>query len=62
MCYMIEVFKSLNKLNPELMWEIFKFRETPYSLRYGKPLTLPQTIKPYLEQPTTTYKGCRYTC
>ena len=41
---MIEVFKSLNKLNPEFMWEIFKFKETPYSLRYGKPLTLPQTI------------------
>ena len=23
------------------MWEIFKFKETPYSLRYGKPLTQP---------------------
>ena len=31
------------------MREIFKFKETPYSLRrYGKPLTLPQTInRPY---------------
>ena len=41
---MTEVFKSLNKLNPNFMWEIFRFKETPYSLRCGKPLTLPQTI------------------
>ena len=58
---MIEFFKSMNKFNPEFMWEIYKFKETPYSLRYGKPLTLSQPInrqfqgKPYLEQPTTTY-------
>ena len=41
---MTEVFKSLNKLNPNFMWEIFRFKETPYSPRCGKPLTLPQTI------------------
>ena len=32
---MTEVFKSLNKLNPKFMWKIFKFKETPYSLRCG---------------------------
>ena len=39
-----EVFKSLNKLNPMFMWEIFESKVTPYSLRSGKSLTLPPTI------------------
>ena len=38
---MTEVFKSLNKLNPEFMWDCFEFKNTPYNLRSVKTVILP---------------------
>ena len=40
---MIEVFKSLNRLNPEMLWEIFTPKESHYILRNGSNLSLPRT-------------------
>jgi len=40
---MIEVFKSLNSLNPVFMSEMFDTKKTPYSLRSSKLLKLPAT-------------------
>ena len=44
---LIEIFKSLNSLNPEFMWGIFKSKQTPYNFRSGASLKLPcsNTIK-----------------
>ena len=36
-----EVFKSLNEINPEYMWDIFEEKCMPYKLRAGMLLTLP---------------------
>ena len=38
---MCEVYKSLNHLNPSFLWDFFKHKETPYSLRKGPLLELP---------------------
>ena len=40
---MIEVFKSLNHLNPAIMWDMFLPKPTLYNLRSGIDLKLPQT-------------------
>ena len=37
----IEVFKSLNQLNPELMWNTFTLRDKSYNLRQGSSLIIP---------------------
>ena len=39
---MIEVYKSLNSLNPEFMWSMFLPKDCPYNLRLGNVLTLPK--------------------
>lgn len=38
---LMEVFKSLKRLNPELMWNLFSENHVKYSLRRGKILKLP---------------------
>ena len=40
---MTEVFKCLNKLNPEFMWGYFVHKETPYTLRSLNTVKLPPT-------------------
>jgi hypothetical protein len=40
---LIEVFKSLNQVNPKFMWKIFVPKSMRYSLRSGKTLKLPTT-------------------
>ena len=40
---MIEVFKSLYKLNPEFMWNMFTLKELSYKLRSSKLLCLPSS-------------------
>ena len=40
---MTEVFKCLNKLNPEFMWDFFSQNETPYALRSINTVKLPPT-------------------
>ena len=41
----IEVFKSLQKLNPELLWDIFVTKKPVVNLRSGKLLSLPPNGK-----------------
>ena len=38
----IEIFKSLQYLNPEIMWDSFKFKSEPYHLRQGISLQIPK--------------------
>ena len=38
---LVEIFKSLNLLNPEFMWDVFKVKDSPYNLRSGTSLKLP---------------------
>lgn len=40
---MIEVFKSINRLNPEFMWDLFVKNKSRYNLRSGNTLVLPPT-------------------
>ena len=42
---MTEVYKSINHLNPQFMWNLFELKEVPYSLRGGNKLVLPPTKK-----------------
>ena len=39
---MIEIYKSINGLNPSFMKNIFVERELPYNLRTSKGIILPQ--------------------
>ena len=38
---MLEVYKSRNKLNTEFKWDLFRVKESPYSLRAGEVLIIP---------------------
>ena len=38
---LIEVYKSLHKINPEFMWNLFTYKETNTSFRRGQLLALP---------------------
>ena len=40
---LVETYKSINKLNPEIMWDSFKIKEVTYSLRNSSLLKLPNT-------------------
>jgi len=40
---MTEVYKSMNHLNPEFMWNMFHIVDIPYLLRRGTKLVLPST-------------------
>ena len=40
---LIEVYKSLHKLNPSFMWEVFSHKSDKHNLRTGNRLQLPQT-------------------
>ena len=40
---MIEVFKTVNKINPEIMRDIFEQKSTTYTLRCGNVLLIPET-------------------
>lgn len=40
---LVEVFKSLNGLNPEFMQDYFRLKQLPYALRKSNLLTLPAT-------------------
>ena len=37
---MTEVFKTVNKINPEFMRDVFKQKSTTYNLRYGNVLKI----------------------
>ena len=36
-----EIFKSVNRLNPDIMWDTFDIRPNTYSLRQGSCLVIP---------------------
>ena len=38
----IEVFKCLNKLNPEIMWNFFTLKDNSYKLRQGSTVIVPR--------------------
>ena len=38
-----EVYKSVNNLNPQFMWNYFNFSTLPYKLRKGNKVNLPET-------------------
>ena len=38
----VEIYKSVNNLNPEFMWCFFKGRNHQYKLRSGPSLVIPQ--------------------
>ena len=38
---MLEVYKSINRINPEFMWDLFQLKATPYNMRAGSLLSLP---------------------
>ena len=40
---MLEVCKSVNHMNPRIMWNLFTEKEISYSLRAGKKFVLPPT-------------------
>ena len=42
-CLMIEIYKCLNNLNPEFMWNIFNLNENPQNLSRQNNLILPPT-------------------
>ena len=40
---MTEIYKSINKLNPSFMWNLFEVKEVNYNLRSKRILKLPTT-------------------
>ena len=40
---MIEIYKSISRLNPQFMWSFFMHKDIPYNLRKGPILGLPKT-------------------
>ena len=39
---MVEIFKSLNRISPEIMWDMFEPKPTSYNLRSGNTVKLPK--------------------
>lgn len=54
----LEIFKSLNCLNPEFMWSYFNINITPYNLRKGQILNLPLTKSTYFGTNSILFRGC----
>ena len=52
-----EVFKSLNKSNPEFMWSFFTFKNITYNIRNG-PLKLPNAKSTYCSINSVYFKAC----
>ena len=55
---MIEVFKSLNKLNPEFMWNLFQVKNISITLRRRKILALPSKDSKSKGTNNILYKAC----
>ena len=55
---MIEVFKSLNKLNPKFMWNLFHVKEFPMGLRNERILVLPSGNTKSKGTNTIMYRAC----
>ena len=46
---MTKVYKCLNRLNPEFMWEMFQMKNIPYKLRISSLLVLPEISSSLLD-------------
>ena len=55
---LIEVYKSINKLNPEFMWNIFHIKDISYLLRKNTNLILPQTNTKTYGTNAVLFKTC----
>ena len=55
---MIEVYKSINELNPEFMWDIFHIKDISYLLRKNTNLILPQTNTKTYGTNTVLFRTC----
>ena len=55
---MVEVYKSLNKLNPEFMWDLFSLKNISVRLRCNKILKLPISSSKHKCTNTIVYRAC----
>ena len=55
---MIETYKSINKLNPVLMWENFEIKNLPYCLRNHSILKLPRARTVTYGTNSILFKAC----
>ena len=53
----IEVYKSINKINPPIMWEFFKVKPITYNLRNDNLLILPSARSSRYGTDTLSFKG-----
>jgi hypothetical protein len=54
---LIEIFKSLNKENPEFLWDMFVLKNRSYSLRSGHTLVLQSTKTQKFGQNSLIFRG-----
>ena len=55
---MVEVFKSLNELNPQFMWNLFTVKNTTIKLRRTKTLVLPSSNTKSKGTNNILYRAC----
>ena len=54
---MTEIYKSLNKINPEIMWDIFKQKHVPYNFRNKMLTNLPSAKSTTYGTNSVVFKG-----
>ena len=54
---MVEIYKTLNKDNPELLWDLFKTKSTNYNLRNKTLLDLPKAASTTYGTNSLAFKG-----
>ena len=54
---MVEIYKTLNKVNPELMWNIFETKSINYSLRNKMLVDLPKAVSTTYGTNSLVFKG-----
>ena len=54
---MAEIYKTLKKDNPKLMWDIFKTKSTPYNLRNEMLVNLPKALSTTFGTNSLVFKG-----
>ena len=54
---MREIYKSFHKINPEIMWDIFKQKHAPYNFRSKMLTNLPSAKSTTYETNSVVFKG-----
>ena len=54
---MTEIYKSLNKINPEIMWDIFKVKHAPYNFGNKMLTNLPSAKSTTYGTNSLVFKG-----